>query len=127
MAYVDLNPVRARIASSLEGCRDSSIAMRLKATANSPERLSQALAPLVSGISQPTKRLCISLEDYCARLNQLVGKDSLSQGDETTWYNRVASFRKRQRASGLLQELRDWGAKQGWRRFGVPIVGSNVN
>ncbi len=44
-----------------------------------------------------------------------------------SWYNRVASFRKRQRAYGLLEELRDWGTRQGWQRFSVPIVGSSVS
>jgi len=34
MAYVDLNPVRAKIARSLEQCKDSSIVMRLQTTAN---------------------------------------------------------------------------------------------
>ncbi len=128
MAYVDLNPVRARIANSLEGCRDSSIALRLRATMNSRERLTQALTPLVSGISEPVKRMSISLDDYCLKLNLLIGKDdNRHQHSVDSWYNRVASFRKRQRAYGLLQELRDWGTRQGWQRFGVPIVGSSVS
>jgi putative transposase len=46
MAYVDLNPVRANIAHSIESCRHTSISKRLKASKNTPERLEEALALL---------------------------------------------------------------------------------
>ncbi len=120
MAYVDLNPVRAKIADSLESCRDSSISARLQATVNSPERLSQALTPLVSGINEPVERLSINLDDYCTKLNQLISKNDKQQREDK-WYARVASFRKRQRAYGLLAELKNWSSRRGWRHSGVAI------
>jgi hypothetical protein len=49
MVYVDLNPVRAKIAKNIEQCRDCSIRRRLDVVENSPERLKEAIAPLVSG------------------------------------------------------------------------------
>jgi REP element-mobilizing transposase RayT len=124
MAYVDLNPVRAKIASCIEQCRDSSITMRLQATVNSPERLSQALTPLVSGIREPTKRLSMSVNDYCSHLTMLIRQENYgTKQAEASWYNRVASFRKRQRAYGLQAELEAWGSRRGWRRYGAAIPG----
>ena len=51
MAYVDLNPVRARIAQRIEQCRHTSIAERVRE--NSAEALEAYLAPLVSGLAEP--------------------------------------------------------------------------
>ncbi len=122
MAYVDLNPVRAKIADSIETCRDSSISMRLKATASTPERLEQALIPLVSGINESDNSLPIHLDDYCAHLNLLIkpqGKDTVER--ETIWFNQVASFRKRRRAYGALPELEHWHSRMGWKRSEIAM------
>ena len=51
MAYVDLNPVRAEVAQVIEHCEHTGIAHRLRVTKNSPERLEQAIVPIVSGLS----------------------------------------------------------------------------
>ena len=48
MAYVDLNPVRAKLADRLSECKDTSIGKRLRV--NRPEALDQFLAPLASGL-----------------------------------------------------------------------------
>ena len=48
MAYVDLNPVRAKIARDLEECADSSIGERLREC--SAESLEEFLRPVASGI-----------------------------------------------------------------------------
>jgi len=124
MAYVDLNPVRAKLARSIEQCSDSSIVMRLRVTANSKARLSALLTPLVSGISESAPRLSLSLQDYCERLKVLIHhEDDSNEQAESTWFNRVASFRKKQRAYGLLTELEDWGLRRGWRRCGTAMSG----
>lgn len=49
MAYVDLNPVRAKIADRLEQCRDTSIGERLRE--NSAAALEDYLRPIASGIA----------------------------------------------------------------------------
>lgn len=49
MAYVDLNPVRARIAKDIEQCKHTSIAKRLEE--NSEASLNRALQPLASGLN----------------------------------------------------------------------------
>ncbi len=61
MAYVDLNPVRAKIARSIEACRDSSISKRLAMLENTPERLEEALSPLVSGLSHSSRQITMTL------------------------------------------------------------------
>ena len=48
MAYVDLNPVRAKLANRLSECRDASIGERLRV--NRAQALDEFLAPLASGL-----------------------------------------------------------------------------
>lgn len=45
MAYVDLNPVRAKIAKSIKQCANTSMAIRLKGIENSFQRLKEAVKP----------------------------------------------------------------------------------
>jgi hypothetical protein len=123
MAYVDLNPVRAKIAKTLEECTDSSIAMRLAALANSPARLHDYLAPLVSGIQRTGARVPITLAAYCDQLNALIAPVQPSTDAVTTWFNRVAAFRKRERAYGLEDALEPWISARGWRRAGGVLPG----
>ena len=52
MAYVDLNPVRARIADRVDGIRDASISERL--LENSAEALADYLRPVLSGLDRAT-------------------------------------------------------------------------
>ena len=50
MAYVDLNPVRAKIAQHIEQCHQTSIVKRLQVLENDPARLEQVLAPITAGV-----------------------------------------------------------------------------
>jgi REP element-mobilizing transposase RayT len=61
MAYIDLNPVRADIARSIEDIEDSSIQDRLAYLINTSERLEAAMAPLVSGITSTPRRSKVEL------------------------------------------------------------------
>ena len=51
MAYVDLNPVRAKLAEHIEEIRDTSICDRL--LENSAEALADFLRPVLSGLDRP--------------------------------------------------------------------------
>ena len=80
MSYVDLNPVRAGMAQSLEGSEFTSIQRRLKAAAtvrgkNAQPKTPKGLAPLVGerGASSEATRLPISLVDY-AQLVEWTGR-----------------------------------------------------
>ena len=123
MAYVDLNPVRAKIAQAIEQCRDSSISTRLKRLENTPERLRQALVPLVSGIGKATARLSMSLADYVDHLRLLIpSKDFTQYSDsQSRWFARVATIKKRQRAYGQLDELKNWNAQHRHKRLGAAL------
>ena len=48
MAYVDLNPIRAKLADRLSECQDASIGERLRV--NRAQALDEFLAPLASGL-----------------------------------------------------------------------------
>ena len=52
MAYVDLNPVRAKLAQRIEALQQTSVADRLQE--NSAEALADYLRPVVSGLGDPT-------------------------------------------------------------------------
>jgi REP element-mobilizing transposase RayT len=55
MAYVDLNPIRAKIATNLMGSRNASIRLRCKAVLGNPELAAQLLMPIcgVAATSMP--------------------------------------------------------------------------
>ena len=116
MAYVDLNPVRARIASSIEQCRDNSIFDRLQALASTPKRLHEAIRPLVSGIADVSAKISMRFEDYIQYVQLLTGSEP--EDREAIWFRRVASFKKRQRAYGPTNTLNDWLKQRGWQRMG---------
>jgi REP element-mobilizing transposase RayT len=125
MAYVDLNPVRAKICDSIEGYQHTSIYQRLQHLERSPEQLREFLRPLVSGLEDAaeSRPLTITLEDYIHHLRLLSPFSRSKLTDEqAVWFNRVASIRKRQRAYGLMNELIKWGERHGWRRTGDALV-----
>ena len=126
MAYVDLNPVRAKIVRTLEAYKHTSIAERLAHLKNSSERLKRALAPVVSGLQ--TKRvLPVTLENYLDRLESLVRAEEgmpARHEREARWRAQVASLRKRQRAYGLTDRLTTWIDARKMRRLEIPLPAS---
>lgn len=115
MAYVDLNPVRAKIAKNIRACHDSSIFERLQAFASTPERLREALKPLVSGINATVAKVAMTLGDYIAHLDTLTNPDNADSDDgQALWFRRVAAIRKRHRAYGGKGDLKDWFAHRKW-------------
>jgi hypothetical protein len=112
MVYVDLNPVRAKIAKNIEQCRDCSIQRRLDVVENSPERLKEAIAPLVSGLREigaNNRPINISLGGYIEHLRWLSPAHSPATPDDNhaRWFARVAAIKKRQRDFGLIDDLKD--------------------
>jgi REP element-mobilizing transposase RayT len=123
MAYVDLNPVRAKIAKSLEQCHNTSIAARLKHLENSIERLKEALEPLISGVGEITIRFEITLAEYVEYLNKIIAAEiyfdsEKPPGKQSLWFAQVASFRKRRPACGPLGALTKWSESHGLKRLG---------
>ena len=126
MAYVDLNPVRARITDSLSRCEYTSIAVRLNVVENTPERLKAGLEPLVSGLSGAHPELEITLGQYVERLEQVINeiRSNASQqpSDRTArWLRQVSMLGKRQRVFGPLELVRDWIATRGMQLRELPL------
>ena len=120
MAYVDLNPVRAKICDDIEDCAHTSIHERLQRLERSPEQLREFLRPLVSGLDCSSSPRPMTLADYISQLRILScpGSESKPTDEQAAWFNRVASIRKRQRAYGPMDKLKHWVARHGWRRTG---------
>ncbi|MYE12630.1 MAG: hypothetical protein F4X99_13445 [Gammaproteobacteria bacterium] len=127
MVYVDLNPVRAGEVRELIECRDTSVGDRLRE--HSKEALEEYLAPLVSGLDDedaPTARLQITLGAYLELLQDMVAAETGKQKhpDRTArWIAWVSSFRRRQRAYGSKEHLRQWTVARGMRLRERPLPG----
>lgn len=122
MAYVDLNPVRVKICDAIEGYRHTSIYKRLQHLEDSPERLQELLVPLVSGLGSKSLPQPMSLQDYIGHLRMLSSSPKSNMTDEqAAWFVRIASIKKRQLAYGLMDELKNWVARHGWRRMGAAL------
>ena len=136
MAYVDLNPIRARIVRSILQCANTSISERIRALENSSDRLKMAVAPLVPVLQDipcvegtdeetPTRRpaqtnvrLPITHEEYVNLLMSMVQAQhnaAASTDDVKAWLVRVAQIRKRQHAFGSGSALTAWYARRGLR------------
>ena len=123
MAYVDLNPVRAKIARSIAQCQNTSIAARLRHIENSPERLKEVLSPIVSGLSETTNRFEMTLAAYVDHLNEIISAEIGPDRDQppskhSRWFTQVASIRKKQPAHGPLEALTEWIESRGLKRLG---------
>jgi putative transposase len=103
MAYVDLNPVRAKIARQLDECDHTSIKLRLKEW-----RSDAPLASLGSSNAEAGPRLSLTHDQYCALLRSVGSTADIVSPDLMLWLDRVASMRFRQRAYGSRERLRQW-------------------
>ena len=123
MAYVDLNPIRARITQHIEQYKAASGNTVAEIAKNTPARLKDAMRPLVSGLNQDRPVLSIILERFLNILKQceIEYDEPASKTKTSRWYNRIASLRKRQRAFGAANELSAWRTDRGWSTTGTPL------
>ena len=126
MVYVDLNPVRAKQVRSLAKCRDTSVAERLRE--NNAAALEEYLGPLVSGLrdSRGTRKtlLTMTLVEYVSLLEAIVlAETRASEAPDRVarWIARMSSLRKRQRAYGSRELLRQWTAERGMQLRETPM------
>lgn len=120
MAYVDLNPIRAKIAKSLEASHNTSIQQRVK---NTGDAISSYLAPVVSGLREPSAAP-ISKTEYFRRLRNLSQSDAKKKaGSQLNGFAaHVSSMRHRQRAYGGLSALAEWVAERGLQLRERPLA-----
>lgn len=116
MAYVNLNPIRARIVKDIDEYKAASAYLRAKVASNTPERLALAVKPIVSGLTNPRPALTISLDDYLGILDSgITDYQSPKKTDKhSRWFERVASLKKHQRAFGATMALAVWRTDRGW-------------
>lgn len=124
MAYVDLNPVRANLARRIEQCRDASVHERLRE--NSTADLAAYLRPLASGLKPPAEpRLATTLADYLKLLGDMAAAQTVPDIQPSNrvarWIARTACLRKRQRAYGTIQSLRQWTEQRGFQLRETPL------
>ena len=115
MCYVDLNPVRARIARSIEDCRDSAIQERLAAQANRLEKVKDAITPLASGVADAPV-INVNFSDYCRRLRMIIDVENEQSDAASLWRARMQCIAKKQRAYGAAEVLNNWADQRGWSR-----------
>ena len=125
MAYVDLNPVRAKLVKSAVEAGHTSLARRLRDADSDKRRLEEYLQPLVSGISPGKESNAVPIFMTLRSYTDYVGKLSLPANDfvdeQSRWYQRLELFKRKQRAYGYAANLVAWAAERGWSRIGVPL------
>jgi len=122
MLYIDLNPVRARIAKTIEDIRHAGITERLAQLEADQVALDDDLGPLVSGLKSPEPPVRVSLRAYLGLLQVVIDSAVAPDSLEARWQRDVASLHRKQRAYGSDQQLRAWGEARHWTRFGAPLV-----
>lgn len=126
-AYVDLNPVRAEFAKTLEDYEDVSIAERVRE--NSPARLADYLRPIASGLGPGRSFVEITLGDYVDLLEGIAAAQTkpekkTAQSDRISdWMARMFALSKRQRAYGSAEQLKTWTNARGLRYLEKPLPG----
>ena len=120
MAYVDLNAVRAKIVSTIEGITDASISERLLNVTE--EKLKEAIPPIVGGLEAADSELLeISLQTYLNYLELLIPKKAKATDIERRWIEQVTSIGKRQRAYGCQHNIDKWLVQRNFRPLESPL------
>ena len=123
MAYVDLNPVRANLANTIEACEHTSICERLTVQPLTAEILAQVMKPIVGGL--PDSKVRITLGAYLDRLRVLVAnptpKSTKAHDQQQRWMQQVASLGKRQRVYGPERLVHQWLDTRHMRHLEAPL------
>lgn len=112
MEYVDLNPIRAKLARNIKECDATSVQARI----HRRDALSDFLRPVWQGLKN-TVVPKITFRDYISRLDRLIAMpDQSGKHDETEeWRIAVSLLHKRQRAYGAMQVLKKWLSNRSMR------------
>ena len=108
MAYVDLNPIRAKIVRSIKASQHTSIHRRLTGFENSSRRLKNFIRPVASGLGARSYRCSMTEAEYIALLEDRVREYRGNDEPESVWARRIASIGKYQRAYRGNTVLAEW-------------------
>ena len=140
MSYVDLNPVKAELSKDIAESDYTAIAHRLKVIANTPERIDEYLAPIVSGLEKfgdnsapqvTSRRPCsnapaMTLRDYIDRLYEIrkAARNELtsSTGSSLRFNENHKTFGIRQRVYGSVELIQAWISERQFRPKEIPLV-----
>ncbi len=119
MAYVDLNPIRAKIAKSIATAKHTSIYERLR---TAPTSLDSYIQPIVAGTGTDAS-VKITLRAYIERLEVLTPSTAPTWTEDQLkrWRGQVFSLRKRQRVFGPESLIKVWIEERGWRMREDPL------
>ena len=123
MAYVDLNPVRARVIQDVAEYEAASGSLRKRVSVNSHKHLIEAIEPMVSGLTFSRPELSFTLERYLGILADVESqyRGTKKRDKQSAWYQRISTLKKRQRAYGTATALNTWGADRSWAVRGTPL------
>lgn len=119
MAYVDLNPIRANIAKSIEDAEHTSIHDRLK---DATTDLESYLGPVVTGVNEAPP-FEVKLGDYVERLRILIPSNPRQRvpSKAKRWHDQVFNLKRRQRAFGPEPAITAWIKRRGWQLREIPL------
>lgn len=120
MSYVDLNPINAKIAETLEESDHTSIQSRLQ---NTTEAAADHIKPIISGLSGASA-VPISKQEYYRQLRSVVEKRSDASPPVAirSLVKNLCTFRRPQRAYGGLAALINWVSVRGLQLRERPLA-----
>ncbi len=128
MAYVDLNPIRARIVRHITDTRHTGLAHRIKASEFSSEDLQSYLGPCANGLGTTQRpESSKTLAMYLSFVNELLAIELGAQHmhwpaaihhevltREERWVSAKQTLCRAPRAIGLRHDLAEWLSKRGF-------------
>lgn len=108
MAYVDLNPVRAKIADSIDKLEFVSATRRIEVCNNRAQELKALIKPVISGLEQAAKRLSATNGSYIEGLRERCVSFRHQGYQQARWFHHWSLLANRQRAYGSIERLKQW-------------------
>ena len=134
MAYVDLNPMRAKITAHIEDANHTGLAEQIRIGEMDHAHLEAYLAPCATGVSQKTEPIRMTLAQYRQWLRELLGLEHESVNydwkqlqkqksltSEERWWMCQQVLKRRPRVIGQLSAVRDWLEQRGLHRRELPL------
>ena len=116
MAYVDLNPIRAKIAQSIADSEHTSIFERIKLL-DPAQDLAEYLNPVISGLEE-SLRLSFTLGEYIEHLEALYSERRgrfWSDFKLSRWRAQIEQIGQYQRVYGPETQIIQWINHRGWQ------------